>query len=56
MVTPLVELVLGCVSFYFMWRLIHMFRLRLVLNENGTDKDKPKADLKRLALLAVPVR
>ena len=55
-VTPLVELVLGCVSFYFMWRLIHMFRLRLILNENGTDEPKSKADLKRLALLAVPVR
>ena len=58
-VSPTLEIILGLASFYFMRRLIHVSRLRLILDENesesGEPKKKKKADLKRLIKLAVPV-
>ena len=58
--SPALELILGGLSFYFMWRLVNVQRLRLILqNGNGssdaaTDPSK-KADIKRLVVLAIPV-
>ena len=55
-VTPGMELVFGLMSFYFMWRLVHVLRLRLVLQNENEDKPKEKgADIKRLMILAIPV-
>ncbi len=56
-VTPGIELLLGLLSFYFMWRLVHILRLRLVLqNEAETaTTSKKKADIRRLMILAIPV-
>ena len=57
-VSPGVELALGIGSFYFMWRLTHVLRIRLILQEedgsNGAEPKK-KADIKRLMVLAIPV-
>ena len=55
-----VELLLGVSSFYFMRRLTHVQKIRLVLNETeedvaAGDGRKKSADLKRLAKLAIPV-
>lgn len=54
-VSPALEIVLGLSSFYFMWRLLHVHKLRLILNEPETTKPHKKADLKRIAKLAIPV-
>ena len=53
-VSPALEIILGLSSFYFMWRLLHVHKLRLILNETET-KPRKKADLKRIAKLAIPV-
>lgn len=60
---PLVELAIAVSSIYFMWRLTHILKLRMTAlsldeleEEDGNGgKKKSKANLKRLALLAVPV-
>ena len=58
---PLLEVAVSISSIYFMWRLTHVLKLRLTalnLNEvEGTDGEqkKSKANLRRIALLAVPV-
>lgn len=54
-VSPALEIILGLSSFYFMWRLLHVHKLRLILNESETTKQRKKADLKRIAKLAIPV-
>lgn len=60
-VVPLLEVAISISSIYFMWRLTHVLKLRmtaLTLNEvEGTDGEqkKSKANLRRIALLAVPV-
>ncbi|XP_019857036.1 PREDICTED: ABC transporter B family member 25-like isoform X2 [Amphimedon queenslandica] len=56
-VSPTLEIILGLASFYFMRRLIHVSRLRLILDENENESGeskKKKADLKRLIKLAIP--
>ena len=57
-VSPTLEILIGLTSFYFMRRLIHVSRLRLILDENENESGEPKkkkADLKRLVKLARPV-
>jgi hypothetical protein len=55
-VNPLIEFVVGVSGVYFMWRLIHVQRLRLILNEPENESQQPrkKADLWRLVKLAKP--
>ena len=58
---PFLEVVISISSIYFMWRLTHVLKLRMTalnLNEEeGQDgkQKKSKANLRRIALLAVPV-
>lgn len=55
--TPLLELVLGLLSFHFMWKLVHVLKVRRLLQEEqgNTDKKKSKANFGRLMKLAFPV-
>ena len=56
-VFPALEIVFGASSWYFLRRMIRIQQLRLIINQqDGEEKPKKKADLKRLALLAKPVR
>lgn len=59
LVFPLVELGLGVISWYFMWRLTRVQKLRLVVNATDDDtapaKKKKRVDIRRLFLLARPV-
>ena len=56
LVFPLVELGLGVTSWYFMWRLTRVQKLRLVVNTTDDDiapaKKKKRVDIRRLFLLA----
>lgn len=63
-VFPVLEIAVGVASWYFLRRLVHVHRVRLLINaEEGEEEDdddeeegkKKKADLKRLILLAKPV-
>lgn len=58
-VIPAMEVAIAVSSICFMWRLTHILKLRIAAHsteeEVGEEKKKSKADLKRIALLAVPV-
>ena len=54
-VTALVNMVIWCISLWYMRRLSVLLKLRYILKEDGEEKPRPKANLKRLAMLAVPV-
>lgn len=55
-ITPLLEIVVGLSGIYFLRRLIHVHKLRLILNEtDAEDKSQRKADLMRIIKLARPV-
>ena len=66
LIFPLLEIGVGVASWYFLGRMVHEQRLRLLVNaENGEEEEekeeedgekKRKVNLKRLALLAKPVR
>ena len=58
-VFPLVEIGVGLASWFFMRRLTQVQQLRLIINgesEEEGGKPKKKVDLRRLAILAKPVR
>lgn len=56
-VFPALEIVFGVSSWCFLRHMIRIRQLRLIINQQeGEDKPKKKADLKRLTLLAKPVR
>lgn len=61
-VFPVVEVGIGVASWYYMRRLARVYQLQAVINEGtgerGGEEESPrkKADLKRLILLAKPVR
>ena len=58
-VFPALEFVLGIASWYFLLRMIRVQQLRLIINQQeGEEEGKPKkkVDLRRLILLAKPVR
>ena len=54
---PLLELCLGVVSWYYMWRLTRVQKLRLIVNATGDDiaPKKKSVNIRRLVLLAKPV-
>ena len=54
-ITPLIEIVIGIGGIYFMRRLIHVHKLRLILNETDDKPYQKKADLLRIIKLAKPV-
>lgn len=63
LVFPLFEVVIGVASWYFLGRLVRVQQVQLLINaeegneeEEGEEEEKKKADLKRLILLAKPVR
>ena len=54
-VTALINMGVWCVSVWYMRRLSMLLKLKYILEEEGRERPRPKANLKRLAMLAIPV-